>query len=127
MKFRVISTALVTLLITSCATTKNYEIILNRWVGKNINDLISSFGYPRGSFTIPNGNKVYVYSFSRSMRMPTSTTSSYDLYGNSIYGTSTTTGGQVLTAWCRTYFETNKKNIIIKWRWEGNDCVAYKK
>lgn len=126
MNSKLILIALMGLILSSCATTKNLEDNLQHSVGRNINDVINDEGYPRGSFTMPNGNKVYIYSESGSYTMPITTSSTYNMYGNSIYGSSTTSGGQTINFWCRIYIETNKNNIVTKWRWEGNRCVAHK-
>ena len=47
-------------------------------------------------------------------------------YGNMAYGTATTNvyGGQTLTFWCRTFFEVDSSNRIVKWSWQGNNCVS---
>ncbi len=34
---------------------------LNAWVGRDVNSLSGTFGYPIDTLTAPNGNKVYVY------------------------------------------------------------------
>lgn len=110
--------------ISSCATTEGYEKILNSWVGSNINDYIKANGYPDNSFTAPNGNKVYAYNASGSVTLPTQTHSTYNVYGNSVYGNTYTTGGQTINLSCQTYFEVNKNNIITTWQWKGNHCIA---
>jgi hypothetical protein len=109
-------------ILSACATTEKYEAILNTWVGHSINTLIDSWGYPTNSFEGPNGNKVYVYNNSASYTLPTQTYSNYNVYGNSVYGNATTTGGQTINYSCQTFFEVNSSNIIINWRWKGNSC-----
>ncbi len=121
-----LSILLAALIISGCATTAKYEAILNSWTGSNINDLVSSWGYPANSFKAPNGNTVYVYSSSGSYTMPTNTASTYNVYGNTVYGNSTTTGGQTLNFWCNTFFEVSESNIITTWRYEGNNCTSSK-
>jgi len=109
---------------SSCATTGKYKIVLDSWVGSNVNQLIDSWGYPSNSFKAPNGNTVYMYTSSGSYTMPTQTISTYNVYGNTIYGNSTTSGGQTLNFWCKTFFEVNQDNIITTWRWQGNNCKS---
>lgn len=104
------------MILTGCATTEKYEAILNSWVGSDINDLMRSWGYPVGSFQAPNGNTVYVYSSSNSVTTPIRTYS----FNNVL----TTTGGQTLDLWCRTFFEIDSSKKIVLWRWEGNNCFA---
>jgi beta-xylosidase len=110
--------------LAGCGTTKGYEEILRTWVGHNANDLVASWGYPKNSFKASNGNTVYVYSSSGSYTMPTQTNSTYNLYGNTVYGQSTTTGGQTLNFACTTYFEIDNSNRVVRWSWEGNKCRA---
>lgn len=114
--------------ISACATTKKYEAVLNSWMGSDVNNLINSWGYPQGTFDAPNGNKVYVYSRGGSVRMPQTyqTTANVYGYGNMAYGTATTNvyGGQTLHFWCNTFFEVDSSQRIVRWRWEGNNCVS---
>ena len=119
-----LATILWIFLLSGCATTAKYETVLNSWVGHDVNELISSWGYPVNSFKAPNGNTVYVYSSSGSYTMPTQTNSTYNVYGNTVYGNTTTTGGQTLNFWCRTFFEVSTSNKIVTWRWEGNNCTS---
>jgi len=110
--------------LSACATTANYEKILNSWVGANVNQLVSSWGYPENSFTAPNGNTVYAYNSSGSYTTPTNTTTTYSGYGNSVYANTSTTGGQTYNYTCQTFIEFNQKNIITTWSWKGNNCKA---
>jgi len=116
---------LISVVLFSCATTENYEKNLNSWLGVNIDNLVNQWGYPTHSFEAPNGNKVYVYEYSSTGRLPTYTTIQEYNYGYYTQYRATTYGGQVITYWCRTFFEVDKSNIIIRWRWEGNNCRAY--
>jgi len=119
---RIIITLLFVIGLSACATTANYEKILSSWVGHNVDELVSSWGYPANSFKAPNGNTVYAYSSAGSYTIPTNTTSTYNVYGNSVYGNTTTTGGQTLNFTCQTLFEVNESNVITTWSWKGNSC-----
>jgi hypothetical protein len=105
--------------LSGCATTANYEKVLNTWVGSNINSLTNSWGYPASSFVAPDGNTVYVYTSSGSYTTPVQTT--FNDYNNTAYST----GGDTLTFSCKTYFEVDCNKKIISWRYEGNNCVSY--
>ena len=124
MKFRVIILAIFLVILTGCATSAKYNAILDSWMGKDVNNLVNSWGYPQNSFKAPNGNTVYVYGHSGSYTMPTQTNTTHNVVGNTVYSNSQTTGGQTLNFWCRTFIEANEQNIIVNWRWEGNNCVA---
>lgn len=112
------------ILICGCASTKNYEMKLDSWLGHSANELVSSWGYPQSSLVAPNGNTVYIYGNSGSYGMPSQTNSTYNVVGNTIYGNSYTTGGQTINFWCRTFFEVNESKKIISWKWEGNNCIS---
>lgn len=127
--------ALIILFCCGCATTEKYEAKLRLWMGRDISDLIASWGYPSNSFKLPNGNTVYQYDYQRSHTTPITykvvsnhNTQNY-VVNNPSYGTYTTgntkiyqTGGKTFNYWCKTFFEVNKSNIIVNWRWEGNSC-----
>jgi len=91
---------ILTMLLMGCATTEKYEAKLNVWVGRNINDLTNAWGYPQSSFKAPDGNMVYVYG--RQINVSN--------YGSFV---------------CTAYFEVDNKNIVVKWRHEGNDCNSF--
>lgn len=110
--------------LSACATTAKYEATLNSWLGHSANELVNSWGYPISTFEAPNGNTVYVYSSSGSYTMPTNTNTTVNVYGNTAYANSTTTGGQTLRFWCHTFFEVNSRKEITKWSWRGNNCTA---
>ncbi len=130
--------------IAGCATTAGYEEVLNAWVGFHIDDLVSSWGPPQGSFKLSDGSMVLEYTQTRNVQMGGDTYSSpqtsyhsglASAYGStgSAYGTysgSTTTYVQKqtptynLNLWCKTRFTANPNGIITKWRWQGNNCIA---
>jgi len=45
-------------LLSGCATTANYEEILDTWVGSHVDDLVVSWGPPQGTFDLSDGGKV---------------------------------------------------------------------
>lgn len=96
-----------------CATTEKYERKLATWVGKDVNDLMVSWGTPSETYTMPNGYKQYTYSRQGS----TVATSSY----NPLLQQSTAIAN---TRWCKTTFTANEVGTIQAWRWEGNSCES---
>ena len=115
----------ITLVILSgCATTANYEKILNSWVGSEEVDLIRKWGPPQQSYE-SGGHKFLAYSSSRNVYMPGTTPSYTTMYiGNTAY-TNPVGGspGYNIGMRCVTTFEI-VENRIVSWRWEGNDCRA---
>src|SRR3990167_7178355 len=110
--------------ISGCATSSKYQKKLDSWVGHNINELVSSCGYPDRTFIAPNGNVVYVWARSASVYIPQTTTTSFSQSGFGNYtANSQSYGGYTGQSWCDTFFEINKKKKIINWQWKGNSCV----
>lgn len=131
-------------IIASCATTANYEKILNSWIGENVDNLVSSWGPPQSSFKLSDGSTVVEYVRSRNSQIggytytvPQTTyqTGTASAYGTGGYaygtysGTSTTyvqkqTPTYNINLLCKTRFTVNPNGIITKWSWQGNDCTA---
>lgn len=123
----VLALAVAGLSISGCATQAKYKAVLDSWIGKPEQSLVDAWGYPANQMTAPNGNKVYVYSSSGQIVMPTTTTTNAHVtgYGNSAYGTATTTsyGGQVINLGCTTYFEIYG-GTVVRWNYQGNNCKS---
>jgi hypothetical protein len=107
---------LITLIISSCATTANYTEIVKSWQGSDINRLISSWGPPSDVYTMPNGNKMYTWLYTNNSLV----TTNYNQWLNRLET-------RQVQYWCKTTFTANKNDIIIDWRWEGNACRSVKK
>jgi len=102
---------LATLLLAGCATTGNYERILQSWMGNDVNGLIEAWGPPSSTFDMPNGNKTYTW-----LNVNGSTGyANYNPYTRSAYAMST-------TWWCKTTFTSEPSGRLISWHWEGNAC-----
>jgi hypothetical protein len=132
------------LMISGCATTANYEKILNTWVGSHADNLVTSWGPPQSSFQLSDGSTVIEYMRSGTVVVPgytytvpqttyhSGTTSAYGSRGSaygSYSGTSTTyvqqqTPSYTIDKWCKTRFTVNPNGIITRWGWEGNNCRA---
>ena len=132
-------------IICGCATTANYEKVLNSWVGVHVDNLVSSWGPPQGSFGLSDGSTVIEYIRSRNAQvggytyMAPQTTyhsghaSAYGTGGlayGTYSGTSTTyvqrqTPTQNINLLCKTRFTVSPNGIITRWGWQGNDCKAF--
>ena len=62
-------TVVSTLILTACATTANYEKLLNTWVGNHIDNLVSSWGPPQSSYPLSDGGRVIEYTSSRNIQI----------------------------------------------------------
>ncbi|EMH5955078.1 membrane lipoprotein lipid attachment site-containing protein [Proteus mirabilis] len=115
--------------LSGCQTEAKFKKNMNSWVGKDIGDLVDLWGYPDNERYLKNGNTVYIYSSGGTFITPSNTTYNTrgNVYGNNYYSTTTatTTGGFPITFNCTVSIEFNKKDIIRKVRWKGNNCVSY--
>ena len=112
-------------LLGGCATTANYEKILNSWVGSSELDLIRQWGPPAQAYET-SGRKFIVYQSSSNMYIPgTDPTYTTTLVGNTAYTTSSGgTPSRNIDLSCQTTFEISG-NEIVSWQWQGNDCTAF--
>ncbi len=110
--------------LAGCATTANYEKILQSWVGDTELNLIRKWGPPRESYET-GGSKFLVYSSSRNVYLSgtapsyTTTVIGNTAYTNAVGGTP----GQNIGLSCQTTFEISGERIV-SWRWQGNACKA---
>ena len=118
--------AIVVAILSACATTANYEEILNSWVGAEEVDLIRKWGPPQQSYET-GGRKFLAYSSRRNVYLP-GTAPSYQttVIGNTAYSNPVGgTPGYNIGMACVTTFEL-ANNKIVSWQWRGNDCKARK-
>ena len=115
---KIVFLIMIALTMTYCAslfaTTEKYTARVNTWNGHNVKDLIVSWGPPSNEYTMPNGNKMYIWLTTSGDRV----TTNYNYFLNQ-------TVSQTSTSWCKTTFTVNTSNIIINNTWEGNACVSY--
>jgi hypothetical protein len=108
---------IVIMMLTGCAslfpTTKNYDKLLDDWIGKPMDNLAKSWGPPGSSYKLSNGETVIEYYKSHNVQYDAS------------YFNAKNENIQVETLWCRTIFVVDKNGIITSWKHTGNDCVAY--
>ena len=74
--------------IVGCATTANYNKILNTWVGSHVDRLVSSWGPPQNSFPLSSGGQVIEYVTSRNVTVGGFTTykPQTTYHSGSVYG-----------------------------------------
>ncbi len=106
-------------LLAGCAswfpTVANYEKGLNGWVGQPGDELIKSWGPPRNSYKLSNGETVIEYYESH---LYTRDYGGFFSYNERI---------GVETLWCKTIFVIDQNGKVASWKHDGNDCVAYPK
>lgn len=117
-----LSFALATLLMTGCATTGNYEKMLNSWIGSSTDALINGWGIPDKTYS--SGDKKYFeYDSTSSVYIPASP-SSYKVttVGNTTHMQQTGgSSGRTIYLDCKTTF-TIIDDKVVSWRHQGNDC-----
>jgi len=117
-------------LLTACATTKNYQVMLNHWQGSNIQDLMKSWGYPDAGAKLPNGNTVYMYTRQQTFIAPPTPNTTPTIINARGTPLAVSTyngefvGGQEIPMTCRTWFEVNPQGVIVNTRFQGNNCVT---
>jgi len=115
---------LLAVIIAGCATTSNYNIVLDAFVGATEVELVQSWGVPTQTYE-SNGHRFLLYSDQRSLYIPgTSPTYTTQFIGNTAY--TNVVGGtpaSYVTLTCATTFEI-VSGRVVSWSWEGNDCIA---
>ena len=107
-------------LISSCATTEKFIAKQERAIGTNIKDYIAINGYPDRSYTLPNGNRVYVYEKNELISAPTFMIPIVTRDGIWYEREEQIIDQRV----CKLYLETTPKGKIIKYDYKGNSCVS---
>lgn len=100
---------------------KAYAEKVQHWVGKDIRELINTFGYPDKVLKSPDELEVYEYVNVRLYRSPESFYTHIPLYG----GTATThrLGGDITRSICKTWFEIQGQKVV-KVQFRGDLCLA---
>ena len=99
------------LLVIGCATTRRYESMLDRWVGKDIHELYGKWGTPKRTFPIADGNLVHEYHSRNRFELE-------QPKGRFIAAEDSTTPVGCITQWIST-----PSGRIIAWKWDGPDCL----
>ncbi len=127
---------IVTALLFACATAKNYDHMLNGFLGASETDVIKHFGRPSAIKIIDNNTKILAYTQVDDVFVP----SEFYTYqqGEEIYGADGMFSpflntylfaeapgdiGYEADYICKTLFLL-KNGHVVSWRWQGNNCVA---
>ncbi|EEO27782.1 hypothetical protein OFAG_00935 [Oxalobacter formigenes HOxBLS] len=115
------------ILLAGCATTANYEKILNSWLGNTEELLIQKWGVPDTVYE--SGNRKYLVYYRQNTVYFPGTPPTYQSWYDSLTQTVTTTqtggySGRSFNYYCKTTY-TVENGRIIHWQWQGNACTAY--
>lgn len=116
------------LLLSGCATTANYQKVVNNWRGNSAQNLINCWGDPDAKVKLPNGHTDYLYIREHIANVPNQAPAPAT-YTN--VGTTPIQGhgfsefsGITRKLYCHTLFEVNDQGIIVSSRFQGNNCVS---
>ena len=113
---------LVTLLtIAGCSITDTMNGIMSSWVGSNIEEVVSQWGYPHEQREF-RGRTLYVWNTNTTLTMPKTTNTTANVIGNTVYAQSTTTGGNSTQWSCQRILEVDDKGRVLAYQWSGNNC-----
>jgi len=124
MTLPLVSILTVLVVLTSCATTANYEKILNSWMGSHVDNLVSSWGPPTSSFPMSDGGMMIEYLRQGNAYIPGPVTYTPVTIYNSTAWIAHQTPGQNIPVYCRTCFRIRPDRTIGSWSYQGNDCKA---
>jgi hypothetical protein len=118
--------AILVLVVTGCAvpTARGFDQQLAGTRGQNINNIISKLGPPANVYAMPNGDKIYTFVRSQTYRTPTTTTAQAAGGYGYAQGSTTTSGGNLVTSGCRIDFRVNAQQMVMDYRFEGDRCRA---
>lgn len=110
------------ILLTSCSGGfGTMDRIMSSWEGSHIDEVISQWGYPHGEQNIA-GKKIYFWDRNAMLSLPSTTTSTAQVVGDTIIINSNTSGGGISSWSCRRTLALNDNNIVVSWGWSGNNC-----
>lgn len=106
---------------TGCSTTSTMEGIMSSWMGAHMDEVVQQWGYPASAMPI-GSQTVYTWSETAYLTMPAVTQTTANVYGNTMYATSTTTGGGTSAWTCTRMLAVDERNYVVRWQWQGNNC-----
>ena len=95
--------------------------ILGSWIGSDVDELVSQWGPPDSSREVL-GRKYYSWYHSQSITLPSHTSGSAVVTGNTVQYSGTTTGGTISGSCTRTMEVQN--NMIVKGYSKGDNCCV---
>lgn len=87
------------LLLVGCATSGKYDSKVKTWVGKNVTELLDSWGAPDATTEVNGGGRMYTFK-RQSLFL-----------NNPVY--------------CETSFRTDESGEIQSYHWQGNGCKSH--
>lgn len=107
------------LLVGCSASTMNR--IMSSWEGKHIDSVIAQWGYPDEEKNLA-GHRLYIWYYRKSVNVPQSSTTTGNIYGNSLSMSTYAAGGYTAHGNCTRILEVDSDGYVVKWQWSGNNC-----
>jgi len=133
MHLKHLTTLLLILNLSACATPKKYEAKLNQEIGKTEQQLISVWGQPNQIKELQNGDKIITYTSINQQLIPEPALGNMEMMNEDEIFYPFTYGGNIIpdgnflsdsvTDYCQTKFYL-KNNQVTAWQYKGNACVA---
>ena len=95
--------------------------VMSSWQGASLNEVISQWGYPNAQQEIA-GRQIYIWDTNKTVTLPSTTSGTVNVIGNTAYLNTTTYGGGTLHGSCRRILEVDSNDIVVMWQWKGNNC-----
>lgn len=115
-------------LFAGCATTANYQRIINNWQGARAQDLVNTWGGPDAVVKLACGHSIYLYKREciATVSQMAPAPAGYVNVGNTpILGHGFSEfSGKTTRLYCHTLFEVNNQGFILSSRFQGNNCVS---
>jgi hypothetical protein len=127
---------ILTLLYMCCSSVsysvrqEKYKQACNSWLNHDIKELVRQWGPQKYVSNMPNGNKVYTWSFSTTTQDPSiisPSTPKYSDDGRAAYQNKLMTMSveeDPNINYCNTSFEVNPSGTIVDCRFKGDSCVS---
>ncbi len=118
------------LILAGCATSQNYALATQSWVGASTRSLFKVWGYPNRKMKLQNGHTLYIYVDKDKGEIPATMFPGYTTVstrnGHTVVSATPPvfTGGTSYNLKCMTWFEINKKSRIVGTSFRGNNCVG---
>jgi hypothetical protein len=109
--------------LTGCMTAGKMDAVMGSWQGRNVNDLVASWGPPTQVLDDGQGGKIYCYQVTSSVTVPGTSTTHGTAYKS---GDQTRYDSQTYTSPEYRYqvtkdrmFWVDKAGTIYRWSWRG--------
>lgn len=129
MNARKLTLAVLTILLSGCATTAKYEAKVASWEDKDSNALVRAWGQPDAVEKLSTGNRMFVYARLRHVPVAYGSDRVIAKHGANKAGrnvassasTESALDGEVYIR-CATYFEVSPKDKVVSTLFRGDEC-----